>query len=67
MIVLNLLLFQMVDLKAELFRKQEEYKQLKAQSSGDFVKGKKSDTVCVYCFGYAETPDKNGINLLCSV
>ena len=35
----------MIDLKAELFRKQEEYKQLKAQNSVDFVKGRKSEKV----------------------
>nr|KAG5703955.1 hypothetical protein BaRGS_020552 [Batillaria attramentaria] len=33
----------MVDLKAELFRKQEEFKRLKAAGSTEFVKGRKAE------------------------
>ncbi|XP_076466374.1 uncharacterized protein LOC143297779 [Babylonia areolata] len=36
----------MIDLKAELFRKQEEYKQLKAQNTSDYVKGVKTNKQC---------------------
>lgn len=35
----------MIDLKAELFRKQEEFKQLKALRNADFVKGRKAEKV----------------------
>ncbi|KAL8591818.1 hypothetical protein ACOMHN_047078 [Nucella lapillus] len=35
----------MIDLKAELFRKQEEYKQLKAENSSEFLKGVKSNKI----------------------
>ena len=39
---------QLVDLKAELFRKQKEYKQQKAVSSqdGNYIVGKKISKVC---------------------